>query len=154
MSNLTPDALDRVPFPLEAGYRIVSRPAKNSVVIAPRKVGALYTDDDFKALEAYATPFGFAVLRHGEKRGYAYILGPLTRPDAWLAAFLSDGGVVEAARKRRAQEEAEAKREKEVHTDIAVLREHISSPDCWCEPELDYKDPDTGAEVWVHRELQ
>ena len=33
-------------------------------------------------------------------------------------------------------------------------REHISSPDCWCEPELDYKDPDTGAEVWVHRELQ
>ena len=29
--------------------------------------------------------------------------------------------------------------------------EHISSPDCWCEPELDYKDPDTGAEVWVHR---
>lgn len=33
-------------------------------------------------------------------------------------------------------------------------REHISSPDCWCEPELDYKDPDTGAEVWVHRGLQ
>lgn len=32
-------------------------------------------------------------------------------------------------------------------------REHISSPDCWCEPELYYKDPDTGAEVWVHREL-
>jgi hypothetical protein len=32
--------------------------------------------------------------------------------------------------------------------------EHISSPDCWCEPELDYKDPDTGAEVWVHRGLQ
>lgn len=35
-----------------------------------------------------------------------------------------------------------------------TLREHISSPDCWCEPELDYKDPDTGAEVWVHRGLQ
>jgi hypothetical protein len=33
-------------------------------------------------------------------------------------------------------------------------REHISSPDCWCEPELNYKDPDTGAEVWVHRGLQ
>ena len=30
-------------------------------------------------------------------------------------------------------------------------REHISSPDCWCEPELYYKDPYTGAEVWVHR---
>lgn len=37
---------------------------------------------------------------------------------------------------------------------IDRLREHISSHDCWCEPELDYKDPDTGAEVWVHRELQ
>lgn len=33
-------------------------------------------------------------------------------------------------------------------------REHISSRGCWCEPELRYKDPDTGAEVWVHRELQ
>lgn len=32
--------------------------------------------------------------------------------------------------------------------------EHISSPDCWCGPELDYKDPDTGAEVWVHRRMQ
>lgn len=32
--------------------------------------------------------------------------------------------------------------------------EHISSPECWCEPELDYKDPETGAEVWVHRGLQ
>jgi hypothetical protein len=25
---------------------------------------------------------------------------------------------------------------------------------CWCEPELDYKDPDTGAEVWIHRGKQ
>lgn len=111
--HLTPDDLDRIPFPLEAGYRIVSRPAKNAVVIAPRKVGTLYTDDDFKALVAYAKPFGFAVLRYGEERGYAYILGPLTRPDAWLAAFLSDGGIAEAARKQREQEEAEAKRTKE-----------------------------------------
>ena len=113
MSNLTPDALDRVPFPLEAGYRIVSRPAKNAVVIAPRKVGTLYTDEDFEALAAYGKPFGFAALRHGEKRGYAYILGPLARPDAWIAAFLSDGGIAEAARKQREQEEAEAKRRKE-----------------------------------------
>jgi len=110
MSNLTPDALDRVPFPLEAGYRIVSRPAKNSVVIAPRKVGAIYTDADFKALAAYAEPFGFTVIRHGEKQGYAKITAPLDRPDAWLAAFFSDGGIAEAARKRRAQEEAEEKR--------------------------------------------
>ena len=32
--------------------------------------------------------------------------------------------------------------------------EHISSPECWCHPELDYKDPETGAEVWVHRRMQ
>ena len=32
--------------------------------------------------------------------------------------------------------------------------EHISSPECWCEPELVYKDPETGAEVWVHRSMQ
>jgi len=33
-------------------------------------------------------------------------------------------------------------------------REHDASSDCWCNPELDYKDPDTGAEVWVHKEPQ
>ena len=33
-------------------------------------------------------------------------------------------------------------------------REHEPTPDCWCEPELVYKDPDTGAEVWLHREIQ
>lgn len=113
MSNLTPDVIDRIPFPLAAGYRVVSRPAKNAVVIAPRKVGTLYTDEDFEALAAYGKPFGFAALRHGEKRGYAYILAPLNRPEAWLAAFFSDGGAAEAARKQREQEEAEAKREKE-----------------------------------------
>jgi len=112
-AELTPDDLDRIPFPLDAGYRIVSRPGENAVVIAPRKVGALYTDDDFKKLAAYGKPFGFSVIRHGEKRGYAYIIGPLTRPDDWIGAFLSDGGVAEAARKQREQEEAEAKRKKE-----------------------------------------
>ena len=93
--HLTPDDLDRIPFPLEAGYRIVSRPAENAVVIAPRKVGALYTDDDFEKLAAYGKSFGFAVLRYGGERGYAYILGPLTRPDAWIAAFLSDGDYID-----------------------------------------------------------
>lgn len=34
------------------------------------------------------------------------------------------------------------------------LREHISSRWCWCEPYLDYVDPDNGNEVWVHREVQ
>jgi len=111
--HLTPDDLDRIPFPLDAGYRVVSRPAKNSVVIAPRKVGTLYTDDDFKALVAYAKPFGFTIARHGEKKGYAYVTAPLDRPYDWLGAFFSDGGAAEAARKQREQEEAEAKRKKE-----------------------------------------
>lgn len=30
--------------------------------------------------------------------------------------------------------------------------EHEASADCWCEPELDSVDPDTGAKVWIHRE--
>ena len=36
-----------------------------------------------------------------------------------------------------------------------VKREHITdgSP-CWCNPELNYKDPETGAEVWIHKEPQ
>jgi hypothetical protein len=36
-----------------------------------------------------------------------------------------------------------------------AYREHVTdgSP-CWCNPELDYRDPDTGAEVWIHRREQ
>ena len=37
-------------------------------------------------------------------------------------------------------------------TGLSSLR-HVDSPDCWCEPELDYEDPETGAQVWVHREV-
>ena len=33
-----------------------------------------------------------------------------------------------------------------------VQREHVTDKSCWCQPALDYKDPDTGAEVWVHNE--
>ena len=29
--------------------------------------------------------------------------------------------------------------------------EHVASAGCWCSPEVDYKDPDTGATVYVHR---
>lgn len=29
--------------------------------------------------------------------------------------------------------------------------EHEDSIDCWCEPELDYRDELNGGEVWVHR---
>lgn len=31
---------------------------------------------------------------------------------------------------------------------------HESSPTCWCEPTLDYEDPETGARVWVHKRPQ
>lgn len=33
-----------------------------------------------------------------------------------------------------------------------VQREHVTDKSCWCQPALDYKDPDNGAEVWVHNE--
>jgi hypothetical protein len=36
-----------------------------------------------------------------------------------------------------------------------VSLEHVTDGSkCWCDPELDYKDPDTGVEVWVHRSKQ
>ena len=34
------------------------------------------------------------------------------------------------------------------------LSQHVDSPDCWCEPELNYEDPDSGNRLWVHRERQ
>ena len=33
-------------------------------------------------------------------------------------------------------------------------RQHDADPGCWCEPTIEYKDPDTGATVWVHKEVQ
>lgn len=30
---------------------------------------------------------------------------------------------------------------------------HACSTECWCEPELNYRDGVTGKEVWVHREI-
>ena len=35
------------------------------------------------------------------------------------------------------------------------MKENITDgTPCWCNPELNYKDPKTKAEVWVHKELQ
>jgi len=31
-------------------------------------------------------------------------------------------------------------------------RDHHPSKWCWCEPELEYVNPENGNEVWVHRE--
>lgn len=33
-------------------------------------------------------------------------------------------------------------------------REHITSEKCWCEPTLQYKNPETGNEVWIHKLTQ
>lgn len=34
-------------------------------------------------------------------------------------------------------------------------REHITDgTPCWCGPQLDSVDPDTGVEVWIHRRAQ
>lgn len=29
--------------------------------------------------------------------------------------------------------------------------EHETRPDCWCEPDLDHENEDTGARLWVHK---
>jgi hypothetical protein len=35
--------------------------------------------------------------------------------------------------------------------DAAIKRrEHVASPDCWCEPEQDHIEPD----LYIHRDLQ
>lgn len=31
---------------------------------------------------------------------------------------------------------------------------HVPDVTCWCEPELTYRDPDTGGETWLHRRMQ
>lgn len=32
------------------------------------------------------------------------------------------------------------------------VTEHLPSPLCWCMPRLEFVDPGTGNEVWVHHE--
>lgn len=38
--------------------------------------------------------------------------------------------------------------------EVEAPLEHELSTDCWCEPTLEYTDPETGDKVWVHRERQ
>ena len=33
-------------------------------------------------------------------------------------------------------------------------KDHVESTDCWCEPEMTFKDEFTLVEVWVHKGLQ
>jgi len=32
--------------------------------------------------------------------------------------------------------------------------EHSASENCWCQPEVDYVDPETGAAMYVHKSTQ
>jgi hypothetical protein len=50
---------------------------------------------------------------------------------------------------------AENARELGLDYEQPAQQEHITdgSP-CWCNPDLDYKDPETGVEVWIHKEPQ
>lgn len=34
----------------------------------------------------------------------------------------------------------------------AKEREHVDSGDCWCHPTLNYINPETGAQHWIHHE--
>ncbi len=90
---------------------------------------------------------------------------PVQEPVAWVNAVMEqaqvfasawslvggrfdDGSAIDDA------EEAKAELRAMLTTPPAapVPREHITDKFCWCQPVLDYKDPDTGAEVWVHNE--
>ena len=37
---------------------------------------------------------------------------------------------------------------------LSSQRQHIGSADCWCSPTVEFKDPVSGAAVWVHRSMQ
>jgi hypothetical protein len=38
--------------------------------------------------------------------------------------------------------------------DLDPSKEHVADKTCWCEPSLQYKNPETGNELWVHRLTQ
>lgn len=37
---------------------------------------------------------------------------------------------------------------------LSSQRQHIGSADCWCGPTVEFKDPTSGAAVWVHQQVQ
>ena len=47
-----------------------------------------------------------------------------------------------------------AARQEQAEQDPVKLEHITDGQPCWCNPELNYKDPETGAEVWVHKEPQ
>ena len=34
------------------------------------------------------------------------------------------------------------------------IRKHIDNEKCWCNPRLEYKDPNNNNEVWIHNYKQ
>ena len=41
----------------------------------------------------------------------------------------------------------------DIHTMPSGLPEHLTSKDCWCEPEV-YFVSDSGGKAWLHKEIQ
>jgi len=78
----------------------------------------------------------------------------LAYEDISIAQWDSALATIRAARAQENELFGNSEQLKQAEQDT-VKREHITdgSP-CWCNPELNYKDPETGAEVWVHKEPQ
>lgn len=38
--------------------------------------------------------------------------------------------------------------------DLDPMKEHVPDRKCWCEPQMTYKNPDTGNEIWIHNLTQ
>lgn len=51
------------------------------------------------------------------------------------------------------QDESEESTHTQSEVRVHYLGEgHVMTPECWCFPRLDFKDPETGNEVWVHHQ--
>lgn len=37
---------------------------------------------------------------------------------------------------------------------LSSQRQHIDSADCWCSPNVEFIDPVTRVQVWVHKQVQ
>lgn len=37
---------------------------------------------------------------------------------------------------------------------LSSQRQHIGSADCWCSPKVEFIDPVSRAQVWVHQQVQ
>ena len=37
---------------------------------------------------------------------------------------------------------------------LSSKRQHIGSADCWCSPNVEFIDPVTHVQVWVHKQVQ